>query len=69
MKEESITFTEGRGKPVKLMERAGPTAWMRDDDGKRVTYPRELSSSESVLSSSATATATEIASIAERIQG
>jgi predicted ATPase len=32
------------------MERAGPTAWLRDDDGRRVTYPMALSSSESLLS-------------------
>ena len=49
VKQESVTFTEGRRK-VTLMERAGPSAWMRDDEGRRVTYPLELSSSESVLS-------------------
>jgi predicted ATPase len=70
VKEETVTFTEKRGKPVKLMERAGPTAWMRDDDGKRVTYPRELSSSESVLSQLRDRHRyPEIASISERIQG
>ena len=70
VKEESVTFAEGRRKPVKLMERAGPTAWMRDDDGKRVTYPRELSSSESVLSQLRDRHRyPEVASIAERIQG
>jgi predicted ATPase len=52
------------------MERKGPTAWMRDDDGKRVTYPMELSSSESVLSQLRDRHRyPEIASIAERIQG
>jgi predicted ATPase len=70
VKEESVTFTEARRKPVSLMERAGPTAWMRDDDGKRVTYPLELSSSESVLSQLRDRHRyPEIASIAERIQG
>jgi predicted ATPase len=49
VKEESITFRDGPRKTV-LMERAGPTAWMRDDDGKRVTYGRQMSSAESVLS-------------------
>jgi predicted ATPase len=48
VKRESITFREGKRKTL-LMERAGPTAWMRDDDGSRVTYPMQLSSSESVL--------------------
>jgi predicted ATPase len=70
VKEESVTFTERRRRPVTLMERAGPTAWMRDDDGKRVTYPLELSSSESVLSQLRDRHRyPEIASIAERIQG
>jgi len=70
VKQESVTFTEGRRKPVTLMERAGPTAWMRDDEGKRVTYPRELSSSESVLSQLRDRHRyPEIASISERIQG
>ncbi len=70
VKQESVTFTEARRKPVTLMERAGPTAWMRDDDGKRVTYPLELSSSESVLSQLRDRHRyPEIASISERIQG
>ena len=70
VKEESVTLAQGRGKPVRLMERKGPTAWMRDDDGKRVTYPMELSSSESVLSQLRDRHRyPEIASIAERIQG
>jgi len=50
VKEESVTFAGGRQKPVMLIERSRPTAWVRDDDGKRITYPLELSSSESVLS-------------------
>ena len=70
VKEESITLARGHAKPVTLMERKGPTAWMRDDDGKRVTYPMELSSSESVLSQLRDRHRyPEVASIAERIQG
>lgn len=69
VKQESVTFTEGRRKPVMLMERVGPSAWMRDDDGKRVTYPLELSSSESVLAQLRDRHRyPEIASISERIQ-
>jgi predicted ATPase len=69
VKKESVTLTEAQRRPVTLMERAGPTAWMRDDDGKRVTYPRELSSSESVLSQLRDRHRyPEIASIAERLQ-
>ena len=70
VKQESVTFTEGRRKAVTLMERAGPTAWMRDDEGKRISYPLELSSSESVLSQLRDRHRyPEIASISERIQG
>jgi predicted ATPase len=68
VKQESITFAEGRRKTL-LMERAGPTAWMRDDDGKRVTYPLELSSSESVLSQLRDRHRyPEVASLCERMQ-
>ena len=70
VKEESVTLVEGQRKPVTLMERKGPTAWMRDDDGKRVTYPMQLSSAESVLSQLRDRHRyPEIASITERIQG
>ena len=68
VKEESITFVEGKRKTL-LMERAGPTAWMRDDDGRRVTYPLELSSSESVLSQLRDRHRyPEVASLCERMQ-
>jgi predicted ATPase len=70
VKEEAITFSEGRRKPVALMERAGPTAWMRDDDGRRVTYPLQLSSSESVLAQLKDRHRyPEVSSISERMQG
>jgi predicted ATPase len=70
VKLESVTFAEGRRRPVTLMERAGPTAWMRDDEGRRITYPMELSSSESVLSQLRDRHRyPEVASISERIQG
>src|SRR5262249_61893333 len=50
--------------------REGPTAWMRDEEGRRVTSPLELSSSESVLSQLRDRHRyPEVASIAERIQG
>jgi predicted ATPase len=48
VKTETIELTEGR-KRVALLERKGPSAWLRDESGKRVAYPLELSSSESVL--------------------
>ena len=52
------------------MERSGPTAWMRDDDGKRVTYGRELSASESVLSQLRDRHRyPEVSAFCERIQG
>jgi predicted ATPase len=49
VKSERITLAGEARRPVVLMERAGPSAWLRDDAGKRVTYPLELVSSESVL--------------------
>jgi predicted ATPase len=68
VKQESITFRDGKRKTL-LMERAGPTAWMRDDDGRRVTYPLELSSSESVLSQLRDRHRyPEVASLCERMQ-
>lgn len=48
VKIERITLAGGRRRVV-MMERKGPSAWFRDDAGGRVTYPFELSSSESVL--------------------
>ena len=48
VKTERIELTGHRGRVV-LLERKGPSAWMRDESGTRVSYPRELSSSESVL--------------------
>jgi predicted ATPase len=69
VKSEEIAFREGKRKTL-LMERKGPTAWMRDDDGRRVTYPRELAASESVLSQLRDRHRyPEVSSLAERMQG
>jgi predicted ATPase len=48
VKAERIELAERRRR-VTLLERKGPSAWLRDESGKRVTYPLELASSESVL--------------------
>lgn len=48
VKEESITIQAG-ARPVSLMERKGPTAYVRDADGALVQYPLELLKTESVL--------------------
>jgi predicted ATPase len=48
VKAERIELAERRRR-VALLERKGPSAWLRDESGARVTYPLELSSSESVL--------------------
>jgi predicted ATPase len=48
VKTETIELANGR-KRVGLLERKGPSAWLRDEGGPRVAYPLELSSSESVL--------------------
>jgi predicted ATPase len=69
VKSEAIAFREGRRKTL-LMERTGPTAWMRDDDGRRVVYPRELTASESVLSQLRDRHRyPEVSAVAERVQG
>jgi predicted ATPase len=49
VKEESIWLTQGRGRRVTLMEREGPTASMRDMEGRMVQYPLSLDKSESIL--------------------
>lgn len=49
VKSERITLPDGKKKPVVMLERTGPSAWLRDSAGKRAAYPLELSSSESVL--------------------
>ncbi|MBV9865481.1 MAG: AAA family ATPase [Abitibacteriaceae bacterium] len=48
VKEESVSFLNGRNK-VTLMERGNGTVWVRDAEGKRLSYPMSLSPSESVL--------------------
>jgi predicted ATPase len=69
VKSEAITFREGKRKTL-LMERKGPTAWMRDDDGRRVVYPRELTASESVLAQLRDRHRyPEVSAAAERMQG
>lgn len=49
VKSERIELSEERRKPVVMLERKGPSAWLRDTAGKRTAYPLELSPSESVL--------------------
>jgi predicted ATPase len=49
VKGENIGFTEGRGKPVVLLERGISSVWARDADGRRVTYPMSLDDAESVF--------------------
>jgi predicted ATPase len=48
IKEESITFGDPRSKAV-LLERSSSSVWARDAEGRRVTFPMALSTSESVL--------------------
>jgi predicted ATPase len=48
VKEESLSV-EMNGQPLRLMEREKATAWARDDQGKRVTFPLTFAPSESVL--------------------
>jgi predicted ATPase len=48
VKEETVCFRDGRRR-VPLLERGVASVSARDVDGRRVTYPMSLSSSESVL--------------------
>jgi predicted ATPase len=49
VKEERIVFREGKTR-VALMEREHTSARARDSEGRRVSYPMELSDGESILS-------------------
>lgn len=49
VKEESLVFKQGRQK-ITLMERDKGTAWVRDDEGRRIVFPFDFLSSESILS-------------------
>jgi predicted ATPase len=49
VKEERVSILDG-GRVVALAERKGPTAFARDGEGRRVTYPAALRSAESLLS-------------------
>jgi predicted ATPase len=48
VKEEYLSF-DYNGRPLRLMEREQNTAWARDDEGRRVTFPLAFSTSDSVL--------------------
>jgi predicted ATPase len=50
IKREQILIAGTGKRRVELLDRAGATAFVRDDDGKRVTFPATFHSSESVLS-------------------
>jgi predicted ATPase len=48
VKEETIALIE-RGRRVRMLERAGPGAWLRDRDGKRPRYDHQLLMPETAL--------------------
>jgi predicted ATPase len=48
VKGEAITYVEGKSR-VTLLERGSSSVWARDAEGRRVTFPMALSTSESVL--------------------
>lgn len=48
VKAESLTYLAGR-RPVRLMERDGPSVMVRDEDGRAVTLAIDLLASETVL--------------------
>ena len=50
VKKEHVWFGETRRQSTTLMVRQGSTAWIINQDGQRISYPIDLSQSESVLS-------------------
>ncbi len=50
IKEERVTFLQENGRKVDLLHRKGPSAFVRDAEGRRVKYPLMLRVSESALS-------------------
>lgn len=49
VKEERVRFLDAK-RPLTLLERAGPSAFGRDAEGQRVTWPTSIWAGESVLS-------------------
>lgn len=49
VKEESIRFVMAGERPVTMLSREGPTASIRDIEGRMVQYPVQLSTTESIL--------------------
>lgn len=49
VKEESIRFVGSGSRPVTMLERTGPSASIRDAEGRMTAYPFALNSSDSVL--------------------
>lgn len=51
VKEETVDVpVRGRKTPVRLLERKNETAWLQDEEGRRVGYPLQIVGSESILS-------------------
>jgi predicted ATPase len=50
IKEERLDLRGANGKPANVMSRQGPSAWLKDVDGKRQTYANALLPSETALS-------------------
>lgn len=50
IKAEKVSFQAAAGRPVVLLERKGPSAHVRDLEGRRVKYPVMMRQSESALS-------------------
>jgi predicted ATPase len=51
IKDETLSFTPGDGRPVKMLERRGPHVLARDDEGRRIDLGLTLMASETALSS------------------
>lgn len=49
VKEELLSFQGAGARSIPFLQRESGTAWIRDDEGRRVTYPFDLEATESVL--------------------
>lgn len=69
IREESVTLAEGARK-VALVERKGPSVWVRNAEGRRVAYEYELLSSEAALAGIRDPVAfPELAVVQQELQG
>ncbi|MGF1474543.1 MAG: AAA family ATPase [Geminicoccaceae bacterium] len=68
VKDETLSLVLRGGRAAELLKRDGPSAWLRDDEGRRLAYERVLMTSESALAQIQDARAfPEITMVARRL--